>query len=149
MDKIIQSAKEREDRGRHYFLPRIRSYTQSIKNAFDTLMMFIDRYETQRTPANWNIVLTHCRSSFDQIPKLGEVVKNDFDHIYDLIENQYLWDKYWDVNVFLSQMAFGWVISTNPESSELSELKHTIGEQMSKLDMTLASIDNEMPKDEK
>src|SRR5437867_8195877 len=148
MDKIIQSAKERENR-RRYLLPRIRSNTQHIKDDFDTVMMFIERYEKNHTPANWQIVINHCQYAFKQIPELGKTVTNDFEHIYDLIEDQYLWDKYWDVNVFTSQMMHGWIISSNPETDRLSELKNMIKEHMAKLDRTLASIDNEMPKDEK
>ncbi len=149
MDNILSHIRAREDKRKKYYLIRIVSYTQIIKKHFDNLVAHIDKYEKESIPANWNIVTNHSKFAFDQIGELGKVVKNDFDHIFDLIELQYLSDKYDDVNVYLSQFVFGDVIRTNPRGDGLIELKKTIAEHISKLDFTLKSINEEMPKDEK
>lgn len=146
MDEIIRRTKGREDRRKRYYLPRIRSYTELVKKNFDTLMMFIEKYEKDENLVNWQIAVNHSKSASEQIGALGQVSRNDFDHIFDLIENQYLADKYYDVITYLSQFTLARVIDANPFSGGLWQIKSEIKDQLSRLDTTIRAIDDEMPK---
>jgi hypothetical protein len=116
MDKIIRKTKKREDNRKKMYLPRILSYTQIIRKHFDTLNTFIAKYEKDPKLENWQIVTNHSKFAHDQTYQLGKVVIDDFSHIYDIIDNPFVYYKYDDVIVYLSQFTFAYAIGLNPEA---------------------------------
>jgi hypothetical protein len=137
--------KQREDRKKKYYLHRISSNILRIIKNLIRLANFIDKYNNDPPPKDWQIVRYTADRSRKQTEELGKKIVLDFTQIIDLVENPRLADKFGANNLYSTLYLIDETLKIDPEYDKelLRELRKEIREQIGKLDGTLSLIEEE------
>jgi hypothetical protein len=151
--RIMQnSIKVREDRRKNYYLHRIISTTERIRDEVVTLQRRVNEYRNERRPETWQIITKSSESSIAQIKADAQGVVQDFSRIVDLVEDPNLHDKFHETNVFFSVFVFERARTIDAAGDlrwnhgmELLDLTEEMDRQIRELDDTLSRLKEEKP----